>query len=383
MERFFLHILLDEKVVNSFISLMEEAFPDESTYLIIAKDGNPKRVTNRESVVSFDEDSKELKQFLSKISAYKHVCIHSLGGKKFYTYIHHPSISWVIWGVDFYGLLEFKGYELYYDKELQYKARAGRKPLWAYKLLTTIRDYRFAQREELVIKRLKYVIFDNGCDYGVFKQYYGDRNLTFPGTINYYPIENLIDPSKLDEECKGNAIWVGNSGAPNGNHVWLFEKLAGFSDDIKIISPISYGANDNYLRFLDIEGKRILGNKYFPLKDFMPVNDYYSLFLQANAFVFGHFRQCAVGNILMAFYFGGKVFLSNRNPLLPMYKESGFVVYSIEDDLSEEFAVKPLNDEQRKRNQELVLTIASHESSIDQLKNVFGKIKFDSGKLNE
>ena len=378
MERFFLHILLDEKVVNSFISLMEEAFPDESTYLIIAKDGNPKRVTNRECVVSFDEDSKELKQFLSKISAYKHVCIHSLGGKKFYTYIHHSSISWVIWGVDFYGLLELKGYELYYDKELQYKARAGRKPLWAYKLLTTIRDYRFAQRKEQVIKRLKYVIFDNGCDYGVFKQYYGDRNLTFPGTINYYPIENLIDPSKLDEECNGNAIWVGNSGAPNGNHVWLFEKLAGFSDDIKIISPISYGANDNYLRFLDIEGKRILGNKYFPLKDFMPVNDYYSLFLQANAFVFGHFRQCAVGNILMAFYFGGKVFLSNRNPLLPMYKESGFVVYSIEDDLSEEFAVKPLNDEQRVRNRELVLTIASHKSSIDQLKNVFGKIKVDS-----
>ena len=120
-----------------------------------------------------------------------------------------------------------------------------------------------------------------------------------------------------------------------------------------------------------------MGDRFVPLKDFLPVNEYYAKFLQANAFVFGHFRQCAVGNILMAFYFGGKVFLSNRNPLLPMYKESGFYVYSIENDLREDFAVSPLDNEQRKKNRDLVMSIASYESSITQLKNVFGKIKTD------
>lgn len=377
MERFFLHILLDEKVVNSFISMMEETFPDESTYLILAKEGKPKRVSLRENVISFDEDSKRLKHFLSNVSGYKHVCLHSMSGRKLYTYIHHPSISWVIWGADLYGpLLQFKGYEIYYDKAQQYIVRAGRMPVWAYKLLTTIRDYNKARRQEKMINRLKYFITDNGCDEGVFNHYFGEKNITFPGTINYYPIENLIDSSKQHEVCTGNAIWVGNSADPNGNHVWVFEKLEQFSDDIKILSPISYG-DVRFMKYIDKEGCRILGNKFSPLKDFLPVNEYYSKFLQANAFIFGHFRQCAVGNILMAFYFGGKVFLSNRNPLLKTYRQGGFSVYSIEDDLTEEFAISPLDNEQRQKNRNLVMSIASYESSINQLKNVFGTIKSD------
>ena len=357
--------------------MMEETFPNENTYLIIAKDGIPKRVIHSEKVVSFDETSHGLKRYLSNLSGFKHICLHTISGAKYYQYIHHPSISWVIWGADLYeSLLEFKGYELYYDKAKQYKVRAGRMPVWAYVLSTTIRDYFLYRREEQLIKKLSYVITDNGCDEDVFKKYYGDKHVYFPGTINYYPIENLIDPSKHNKECSGNSIWVGNCAAPNGNHVWVFEKLAGFSDDIKIVSPISYG-DARFMRYIDEEGCRLLGNKFVPLKDFLPANEYYAKFLQANAFVFGHFRQCAVGNILMALFFGGKVFLSNRNPLLPMYKESGFDIYSIEDDLTEEFAVKPLSDEQRKKNRDLVLSIASYESSIDQLKRVFGRIKED------
>lgn len=378
METFFLHILLDEKVVNSFISMMEEALPDESTYLVIAHEGIPQRVSLGEKVISFDEEGKQLKQFLTKgISDYKHVCLHSLKGKKFYTYIHHPNVSWVIWGGDLYeSLLQFRGYKIYFDKAQQYKIRAGHMPVWIYKPLTTIRDHKEVCWQEQVIDRLSYFITDNGCDEGVFNKYFGDKKIKFAGTINYYPIENLIDSSKQNEVCVGNAIWVGNSAHANGNHVWVFDKLKDFSVDIKVLSPISYG-DSRFMKHIDTEGRRILGDRFVPLKDFLPVNEYYAKFLQANAFVFGHFRQCAVGNILMAFYFGGKVFLSNRNPLLPMYKEKGFYVYSIEDDLTEEFAIRPLANEQRQRNRELVLKSASYDSSLKQLQSVFGKIKAD------
>lgn len=377
MEHFFLHILQDEKVVNSFVSMMEDAFPGENTYLIIAKDGIPKRVSNCENVISFDARSKNLRQFLSNISGYKHVCLHSMVGKNYQKFIHHSSISWVIWGADLYGpLLESKGYELYYDKNEQYKVRAGNKLVWLYIFFTNLRDHKIARMEEDMISRLSYVITDNGADQNVFMHYFGEKKVSFPGTINYYPIENLINQSKLNQECKGNAIWVGNSAAPNGNHVWVFEYLKNFSKDIKVIAPLSYG-DLRIANYVDAQGHRLLGDRFFPLREFLPVNDYYSNFLQANAFVFGHFRQCAVGNILMAFYFGGKVFLSIKNPLLNMYKESGFNIYSIEEDLSEEFAVKPLDEEQRKHNRDLSLSIASYESSIKQLKNVFGKIKTD------
>ena len=376
MGHFFLHILKDEKVVNTFISMMEECFPNENLYLIIAKDGRPRRVSITENVVSFDEGSKQLKSFLSNLSEYKHVCLHSMWGRKFYLYINHPSISWVIWGGDLYGTLQTKGYELYYDKELQYKVRAGKLPISLFTLITNIRESVWAGRVEKVINRLSYVITDNGCDYDVFCQYYGDKKIKFYGTINYYPIENLIDPSKQNEECTGNAIWVGNSADANGNHVWIFEQLKDYSDRIRVMSPISYG-DVKFVKYIDSEGTRLLGGKFVPLKDFLPANEYYAKFLQANAFIFGHFRQCAVGNILMALYFGGKVFLSKRNPLLKMYKDSGFRIYSIEDDLTEDFAIKPLDKETRKENRVLVSAIASHESSISQLKNVYGHIMAD------
>ncbi|MBQ6437492.1 MAG: TDP-N-acetylfucosamine:lipid II N-acetylfucosaminyltransferase [Bacteroidales bacterium] len=377
MEHFFLHVLLDEKVVDSFITMMEEAFPNESTYLIIAKDGAPKRVKQKESVISFDENSKELKHYLSRLMQYRHVCLHSMVGKKFYSYVNHDSISWVIWGSDLYGpLLRFKGYNIYYDKKKQYKVRAGRLPVWLYRLMVNFRDYPKVRREESVINKLSYVITDNGCDYDVFKKYYGEKRIKFYGTINYYPIENLIDPSKQKEECAGNAIWVGNSADANGNHVWVFEMLSNYSNGIKVMSPISYG-DPRFMKYLYEEGNRLLGDRFVPLKEFLPVKDYYARFLQANSFVFAHFRQCAVGNILMALFFGGKVFLSHKNPLLNMYKETGFNIFSIEDDLTEEFATKPLSREERVNNRELVKTIASHENSIKQLKNVYGQIKRD------
>lgn len=375
METFFLHILRDEKVVNSFISLMEETFPNESTYLIIQRKGYPKRVAERKNVVFFDKESKELRRFLKSISGYKHVCIHCMGVWKFYQKIHHSSMSWVIWGGDLYGkLLRFKGYELFYDKQQQYKVRAGKMPVWLYRTLETIRDFIWASREERIVNRLRYVITDNGCDYEVFQHYFGDKKIQFAGTINYYPIENLIDPAKKDEECSGKTIWVNNSADAQGNHTWVFDKLKHFSNDVKVMTPISYG-DARFMRFIDAEGRRILGDRFISLKDFLPVNEYYDKFLQANAFVFGHYRQCAVGNIIMALYFGGKVFLSVRNPLLKMYKENGFVIFSIEDDLNEAFAMQPLSAEVRQNNRKLVMSIASHESSINQLNNVFGKIK--------
>ena len=377
MDYYFLHILNDEKVVNSFISMMEKCFPDKSKYLIIAKDGKPQRVKASEKTVSFDEESRQLKQFLSDISEYKHVCLHSMVGKKFYLNIHHPSISWVIWGFDLYGpLLWFRGYEVYQNKPEIYKVRAGKKPVWAYIMLTNIRDHIKARWQEKMIDRLSYFITDNGCDESVFNRYFGEKGIKFAGTINYYPIENLIDPSKQDEVCTGNSIWVNNSADGTGNHSWVFEKLKNYSDDIKVLTPISYG-DVRYMKFIDSEGQKILGKKFVPLKDFLPVNEYYSKFLQANAFIFGHFRQCAVGNILMALYFGGKVFLSNKNPLLSMYKESGFSIYSIEDDLTEHFALEPLENELRKRNRELVMSIASYDSSINQMKSVYGNIIAD------
>lgn len=375
MKSTFLHVLSDEKVVNSFISMMEEVFPGENTFLVVMRGESLKHVLPSENVIFYNQNSRELKEFLHNIEKYNHICLHSLGGQRYYKYIHHHSMSWVIWGADMYeSVLRFKGYQLYSNEYDQYKIRAGKMPVILYRMLTTLRDRLYYYREMSTIKLLKYVITDNGCDYSVLKCYLKQLTPKWGGIINYYPIEALIHRSMQKEYCKGKAVWVGNNSQPNGNHKWIFNQLGAYSKNIKVYAPISYG-DKRVANYIEKEGKRIFGDRFEPMKEFLPVKEYYSKFLDANAFVFGHFRQCAVGNILVALYFGGKVFLSEKNPLLPMYKEMGLHIYSIENEMTEEFAITSLSEDQRLHNRKLVCSIASYENSIVQMRNVFAQIK--------
>lgn len=366
----------DATVVDSFISMMETVYPNESKYLVIIDTASPQKVHKRENVVFFERDSEDLRQFLNETNTYRHICLHSIGDEFSLEKIHHPSMSWIIWGWDLYEkLLYFKGYKLYVSDKEQYRIRAKGKhmPLFIYRLLTYFRDLNIYRKELKILKRIKYIITDNGCDYYVFKRYFPNSPIQHLGTINYYPIENLINQGFVNSECDGSAIWVGNSASANGNHVSIFKLLSSFSDSVKIYSPISYG-DRRFIDYINNEGQRLLGDRFIPLMDFLPVDKYYSLFLNANCFIFGHYRQCGVGNILMALYFGGKCFFYKRNPLYQMYLDAGFAVFSIDDELNEESALTPLPSDVRIKNRELVKAIASYESSLEQIKNVFGKI---------
>ncbi len=371
-----LHILDDAVVVNSFISMMETVYPGESQYLILLSGDSPQKVDKRDNIVFYQYRSPSLEEYLKEVRSFRHICFHSLSDEVLLLKIHHPSISWIIWGGDLYEkLIQYRGYKLYESFLERYRVKAAGKliPTFKFCIWDFLRGFRVFYREERLLKRIKYIITDNECDYGVFKRYYPKSPIIYLGTINYYPIEKLIKAEFVNRECIGNAIWVNNSASANGNHISVFERLSSFSDEVKIYCPISYG-EAGYRDYLDSEGKRLLGCKFVPLKTFLPVDQYYALFLNANSFIFGHYRQCGVGNILMALYFGGKCFFYKRNPLYKMYLESGFFVFSIEDDLCEEFASIPLSQDARRRNRELVNGIASKKSSLNQIQSVFGKI---------
>ena len=106
------------------------------------------------------------------------------------------------------------------------------------------------------------------------------------------------------------------------------------------------------------------------VKNFLLLDDYNQLLLSANIFIYGNWRQEAVGNILIALYLGGKVFLDKRNPLLNFYKSLGLTLFDIEE-LSDEHLNSKLSSETINDNRKILKQFYSKERLISLIRENF------------
>ena len=368
-----LHILPDEKVVDSFISILETVYPGDSLYVIYGE--TPSRIISKVkgNILFFQSKSKAFRDFLCHLETFERVFFHSLGHLRVFKKVKHPNITICIWGGDLYeALLARKGFKIYTDEDVVWKIRARNKklPVCIYKFLVGMRDTVYASREVNLLKRSKFVYAKN-CDIKLLRTYF--PSLTFQsvmGSFSYYPIEKLVGERQLNLWCAGKNIWVNNSAAMNGNHISVFERLKGIHSSIKIYSPLSYGGAP-FRAYIEKKGYEILGDKFYPIKDFLPPEEYYGLFLNVNSFVFGHYRQCAYGNILVALYLGAKCFFYKSNPLYNDLLSEGLIIFDLEKDFNESFALSPLSSSLRARNREIVMRTNSFDALMQQLRVSF------------
>lgn len=350
-----LHFFRDEKVVETFISLFERVFPGENLYIVISSRKSFVHVVGKDNVLLLGVKSSELKKIIEQINCFKQIVLHSIWSEldSLLESVVHPSISWIIWGADLYETLLYrKGYELYEDEDEIYRVRANYWPVPLYKLLVKIRDSLLFNKRYKTLKKITF-IYAEWCDYDLFVYYYPEFAGVKHKYMYYYPIDDILSNFIINKECFGENIWVNNCSGINGNHVCIFKKLKNLYVTNKVIVPLSYG-DDRYAKYILEEGRIILGSGFYELVKFLPKEEYYSLFLSSNVFLFGHFRQCAFGNILIAFYLGGKVFLFKKNPLYDYFKIMGLHVYTIDDDLEKcEFSV-PLEAEKRMKNRQVI-----------------------------
>ena len=355
--------------------MLETVYPGESRYIIIGNTSKPRMTYLYENVEYYVNGSKELDYVLLNVSDYQKIFIHFLKSGIGFEKINHPNMYWIIWGGDLYeGLICQKGYKIYIDEDEQFRVRAaqspiGRIPVWLYKFIVKIRDYSDFKNRYKIIKKIKGVIAIKE-DYKLLKEYCPKLNVEYAHFFSYYPIEKQIGAANLDKECSGLNIWVGNSPALNGNQSSIFKILKDYPESLKIYCPISYG-DHRLIEYIDKIGNEILGKKFVPLKNFMTADKYFENYFDANAFIFGHLRQCGMGSVMMALYLGGKCFLYSRSPLYSFFKRKGLIIFSIENDLNYQSTQIPLSREERKKNRELIRAICSSETIKKQMKIVF------------
>ena len=371
-----LHIVPDEKIINRCINNFDTVFPNDNKYVVLTKTPEkPKYVKEQKNVFFRKYDTDLFWDTVGDIKSYTAVIIHFLIGDSvlFVNRIDHSNIYWIEWGADLYlSLLKPRGFQLYADKEILWKINSK------YKFKTLFKLHRFfseKKQQRLTLnaaKKARYFVPDSMYDeYPLLLNYYPQLKHLEYRNFFYYPIDEILGPHLIDAYVKGNSIMVGNSASVSNNHLNVIQKLKTLElGDRQIVMPLSYGGISKYIKMVENTGSATFGDYFFPIKDYMPLDKYNDLLLSANCFIYGNWRQEAVGNILIALYIGGKVFLDEHNPLLMFYKNHGLKIYGLEELTSKEVSI-PLQKEFVEENRKILRTMYSRERQLELIKKNF------------
>ncbi|CAK8711711.1 hypothetical protein GCAAIG_01010 [Candidatus Electronema halotolerans] len=346
------HIIVDDKFIDSGLNQFEIAAPNQNIPIFIGKKCDLNYVRNKDVLFM---DNAQIQKFVrsDKCSA---IIFHSLPNI-FLPIIkyapNHIKKIWLGWGYDYYNRLLSSAFPdgFYLD---------GTKSLMVKKIIQ-----RFAHRTKLSIKNL--LKNDNNLlsqiDYFIpvidlEYKLVAELNPWFKAKYicwNYGSAEeNLLSDNKYDDI--GDDILVGNSASATNNHLDTFILLKNNFDieNRKIIVPLSYG--DTWYRDQIIKnGRRMFGDKFVPIVNFLPKNEYIDLLNRCGYVFMNHLRQQALGNICIMMLKGARIYLNSVNPLYRWFIDREGIVNNIYDDN----IMEPLNAIQRKNNIDIVMNFCS------------------------
>lgn len=348
-----LHLAPDEKFIDAARVSFEKAAPGQNTFVIVGQ--RPLRY-----VRSFEPERRTLREaldasFLDRVRAADAVFIHSLNG------VHRiivdrlgPSANtvWLGWGFDYYHLIcDPDALLLPLTRE---RARS-----WALSPLT--RALRTVRQEASELTGQP-----PGAALGGIVAKIGSRRLGPGGRSEMsmlrnigrfapvlaqedrlvrarhpdfapafaswnYPVHHLLhDAPTRSAQRDASLIVIGNSATPECNHLDAFRWVLESGLPGQIVCPLSYG-NDEYGRVVIEAGRQAFGDRFRPLLDYMPTDDYVSLMSASSHLLMAHRRQQGLGNILMTLQAGAQVVLRRENPLFDALTEIGLHIAAFDD----------------------------------------------------
>lgn len=206
-------------------------------------------------------------------------------------------------------------------------------------------------------------------DYELARKWYGAQNSYYYCFM--YP-SNMYKEYAFSSKAKDKLyIQIGNSGSLTNKHIEVFEKLSKYKDkSIEIICPLSYSGKEEYIKQVIEAGYEIFGKeKFTPITDFMPFDQYLELLAKVDIAIFNHKRQRGLGNITTLLGLGKKVYIREEITTWQFCTDHDLKVYSANgnyDDLFEE-----MDEGIRQKNIENVKSKFSEEKLVEDLKQIF------------
>lgn len=244
---------------------------------------------------------------------------------------------WMIWGGDLYA------YEFGHRN-------------WKWKLKEFFR--------RPVIKRMGHLVTYVDGDVELARNWYGATG-RYHECIMY--TSNIYREYAIKSEPHGTInIQIGNSADSSNNHLEILEKLAPFRDqNIAIYAPLSYGSQE-YAQSVINMGRDRFGDKFKPITDFIPFDQYLDFLGKIDIAIFNHKRQQAMGNIITLLGLGKKVYMRSDITPWAMFKKKGVKIYE-----SSAIELSSIDERSMKYNREAIRSNFSEEIVIKQLKKIF------------
>ncbi|WP_417764148.1 TDP-N-acetylfucosamine:lipid II N-acetylfucosaminyltransferase [Shewanella chilikensis] len=259
----------------------------------------------------------------------------------------HKKCYWTIWGGDLY-------YHILASKNMRYH------------ILEVFRKF--------LISRLGgFITYVHGDYYNAQQWYHASGKLyeCIMYKSNIYSSEVLAE-ERLNQRDGFDSIkiniQIGNSADPTNNHKQVFERLTKLDVQNqvgRIYCPLSYG-NPVYAAEIKLLGEAMFGDKFYPLMDFMSLEQYNQILDEVDIAIFAHNRQQAMGNTINLLGRGKTVYMRGDTSSYALLTNLGIKVYSLDD-----ISLNVLPREVAIANNQLVSNYFSEENLVKQLKIIF------------
>lgn len=359
-----LHIFPDDKFFDSVSSFFDSMNNIQNIYIYYSQSDNDfKYIKNSSKITRFYKRS-DYTHFIHNADV-DIIYLHSLRDTSIFKYFREDvKIIWWSWGFDIYDkptplskpLINIELYKPL-TKSIINKDKTYSLTKWLkLQLVKLLLDYRLKK----AVARVDYFTPVLTNEYFLMKSipFFKAKPFRIERGPGFGCIENLTY-----NENPGN-ILVGNSFTPSNNHLDVFKLISPYKfDNRKIIIPVNYGTGYP-ISINDLKASSNLNDEgVIWIEDFIPFDRYKHLIKSVTHAIFGHMRQQAVGNHSMCIRNGVKMFFYKDSINYKYYKDMGFIVYSLEDDLNEEQLSRNLSYEEALHNYELLRSITFNNKS--------------------
>lgn len=360
-----LHLCMDHNFVSDSRRIFEQYYPGKNTFVVYKQTPELTMIKNPEGFVIMNLDERENFEKILQICRERgvdRIVMHGVLGYmlELLEYLRENfefKLYWVFWGYELYEALAYeRDYNVIDDPFSPFHKVYYFIPNKVSRFLRKSTNRYRAPKFVKIFSMVDYFCFWNRRDYDLLKKHF-DTKAEFRFFSYGANKDNSLPGDLFELKPRGvRTVMIDHQASVYGNHRTVFKILKKIDpkNTLVKITPLSYGHPMIRDRVL-ATGRRMFGDKFEPILEYMSRDRYFEMLNKVDIAVFGQRRQEASGNIIQLLKNGVKVFLRNENNLLDYYREKGYIIFSVEDDLHDMSSLSPLTMEQQEHNRRVYL----------------------------